>query len=221
VSKIARYDGLAEWYDEHLTDFITRGTAPLVELLGSGPGDCLEIGCGGGVHLPAIAAAGWSVVGLDISRDQLRVAQGRAGVPSRLVLADAARVPFASQAFHAVVTAFIHTDVDDWLAVVSEAARVLRPAGRLVYVGTHPCFVGPFSQYPGAESPVLHPGYRESEWRTEGPGIGDGLRSRVGVRHVPLAMLLNAFLEAGLRLERVEEPGPEDYPKLLAIVGRR
>jgi len=221
VTKIARYDGLAEWYDEHLTDFITRATAPLVELLGSGPGDCLEIGCGGGVYLPAIAAAGWSVVGLDISGDQLRVARRRAGVPPRLILADAGRLPFSARAFDAVVTAFIHTDVSDWVGVLMEAARVLRPGGRLVHVGTHPCFVGPFSRYSSGETPLLYPGYRETEWTNDGPGLGNGLRRLVGVRHVPLAELLNGFLEAGLRLERVDEPGPEDYPKLLAMVGRR
>ena len=53
-----------------------------------------------------------------------------------------------------------------------------------------------------------------------GPGLGDGLRRRVGVRHVPLATLLNALLRAGLRLDHVDEPGPEDYPRLLALSAR-
>jgi SAM-dependent methyltransferase len=182
MTTVARYDGLADWYDERLTDFVRRGTAPLIELLGDGPGRCLEMGCGGGVHPPAIAAAGWSVVGLDVSRDQPRVARRSVPAPPRLVLADAARLPFSGGAFDAVVAVFIHTDVDDWPAVLAEARRVLRPGGRLVYVGTHPCFVGPFSRCPGAEPPVLHLGYRRAERTAEGPGFGDGLRQRVGGR---------------------------------------
>jgi SAM-dependent methyltransferase len=218
---VARYDGFADWYAERLRDFAGSRTPLLVELLGRGPGRCLEVGCGGGFHLGAIAEAGWSVVGLDISRDQLRVARARATARGCLALADASLLPFPAESFDAVVTAFIHTDVDDWAAVVMEAARVLRPGGRMVYLGTHPCFVGPFSRYPGAEPPVLFEGYRRTERTTEGPGLGDGLWSRVGGRHVPLAALLNAFVGAGLRIERFEEPGPEDFPRVLALVARR
>ena len=75
---IARYDGLADWYDEHLGDFAARGTAVLAELLGGGRGSCLEVGWGGGGwQLAALVAAGWTVVGVDISVDQLRIAQTR------------------------------------------------------------------------------------------------------------------------------------------------
>lgn len=160
----ARYDGLAEWYDEHLADFAARGTAVLADVLGSGQGRCLEVGCGGGWQLSALAAAGWKVVGVDISSDQLRVAQRRLTERARLVLADAGRLPFPSGTFDTVVSAFTHTDLDDWGAAVAECVRVLRSGGRLAYVGTHPCFVGPFSHYPGDEAPVLYPGYRQNGW---------------------------------------------------------
>jgi hypothetical protein len=93
--------------------------------------------------------------------------------------------------------------------------------GRLAYVGTHPCFVGPFARNPRDQPPQLHPGYRSTAWTTEGPGIGDGIRSRVGVRHVPLAELLNAFLDAGLRLVRVVEADDEDFPTRMGILAER
>ena len=221
MSPRARYDGFAAWYDERLGPFARRGTAVLLELLGRGPGRCLELGCGGGVHLAAVAEAGWSVVGLDVSRDQLGIARSRTPRPARLLLANAAAAPFPDGAFDAVVAMFVHTDVDDWPGVAAEAGRVLRPGGRFVYVGTHPCFVGPFSRYPGTEPPVLHPGYRHTERTDDGPGLGDGLRRRVGVRHVPLAAFLNSLLDAGLRLDRVLEPGPEDYPRMIAVRASR
>jgi len=37
--------------------------------------------------------------------------------------------------------------------------------------------------------------------------------------HLP--QLLTAFLGAGLRIEHVSEPGPEEYPRLLAVAARR
>ncbi len=37
------------------------------------------------------------------------------------------------------------------------------------------------------------------------------------MNHLPLADFLNAILDAGLRLEHVEEPGDEDYPLLLGL----
>jgi SAM-dependent methyltransferase len=221
MTTVARYDGFADWYDDRLTSFTTRATRLLVQMVGGGTGRCLEIGCGGGIHLPDLAAAGWSVFGLDLSRDQLRVARRRLGQNGRLILANGATLPFSDHAFDAVAAAFIHTDVDDWPAVVVEAARVLRPGGRLVYVGTHPCFVGPFSRYPNDALPMLHEGYRRTDLVMEGPGIGDGVWRRVGGRHLPLAMLLTAFLQAGLALERIEEPGPEDFPRVLALAFRR
>lgn len=221
MAPTARYDGFAAWYDAHLAEFAGRGTPVMARLLGSGPGRCLELGCGGGIHLPSLASAGWAVVGVDVSRDQLRVARTRVSAPPRLVLADAATLPFAAHAFDAVTSAFTHTDVDDWNALVAEAARVLRSGGRFVYVGTHPCFVGPFSIYPGPDPPLLHAGYRHTERTTDAPGFGDGLRRRVGVRHVSLAALLNAFSAAGLVIEQLNEPGPEEYPRILAIAARR
>jgi SAM-dependent methyltransferase len=216
----ARYDGLADWYDERTSPFTTAATALIVDLLGPGPGRCLDLGCGGGVHLRALAAYGWTVVGTDVSADQLGVARRRApGIG--LVRADAARLPLADGAFDAVVLAFVHTDLDDLSAALAEAARVLAEGGRLVHVGTHPCFIGPFARHREGEPPHLLPGYRDTAWTRNGAGFGDGLRRRVGVRHVPLARLLNHFLAAGLRLERAEEPGAEDYPRVLALVARR
>jgi hypothetical protein len=54
-------------------------------------------------------------------------------------------------------------------------------------------------------------------------GFGDfyAARPRVGAYHLPLADLLGAFLDAGLRIEHLSEPGPEDYRRLLAVAARR
>jgi ubiquinone/menaquinone biosynthesis C-methylase UbiE len=76
-----RYDGLAEWYDDVVRglDLTATVTATLAELLGPGPGRCLDLGCGTGVVVPVLAGLGWRAVGVDDSADQLRVARRRAG----------------------------------------------------------------------------------------------------------------------------------------------
>jgi SAM-dependent methyltransferase len=220
----ARYDGHADWYDESIAAYSATATPLLLRLVGNGPGKCLDVGCGTGVHLAGLAGAGWSVAGVDASADQLRVARLRPGsLGTGLVQADAAGLPFADGALDLVVSEFTHTDVEDFAALAAETRRVLRPGGRFVYVGLHPCFTGPLAEQPRADGArVVHPGYRKAKWRSSGPGtVVGGLASRVGFRHLPLADLLMSMLDAGLVLVHVEEGGNLDPPDLLALVTRR
>jgi SAM-dependent methyltransferase len=221
VSGVARYDGLAEWYDENLRGFTLRWTDALRQLLGLGPGRCLDLGCGTGLHFPTLVELGWTTTGVDLSADQLRLAAARDDAVD-VVQADASALPFEDARFDAVASIFTHTDIDDYPGAVREGARVLVPGGRFVHLGLHPCFVGPFArQVPEDEVPVLFPGYRDTNWTDDAPGFGEGLRRRVGMRHLPLADLLQAFPDAGLVLERFEEPGDGVFPHVFAVVGRK
>lgn len=42
-----------------------------------------------------------------------------------------------------------------------------------------------------------------------------------GARHVPLAELLNAFLDAGLHLIQVSESTDEEYPMRIGVLAQR
>jgi ubiquinone/menaquinone biosynthesis C-methylase UbiE len=154
------------------------------------------------------------VVGLDRSADQLRIAQRR---PRHVLQGDAAALPFADGTFQTVAAMWISTDVDNFAAVVGEAARVLTLAGVLLFYGAHPCFNGPHVQWMDDGGVLSHPTYRESGWHQESPWWGYNIRRRFGMRHQPLADFFNAFISAGLAIERVEEFGDRPVPVILGI----
>ena len=220
----ARYDGIADWYDTEFqpSPLESETWQMLVDLLGDGAGSLVDVGCGTGSYAAGLARRGWTVTGVDLSEDMLRRAQAK---DVQTVRADATALPFEDASFDAAVSIFTHTDVDDFAGLVGEVVRVLRPGGPFVYIGVHPCFVGPHSVYDVERSvPELHPGwYRLTGRYTEAPGIwrGSGVRIRVGASHLPLGILLQTFLDAGLRLERVEEPAGREYAFGLGFRWRR
>src|SRR5919201_3507008 len=218
MAQDARYDAVADWYEAEFvqSELYAANREIVLRLLGAGSGRLLDVGCGGAAHAAAYEDAGWQVTGVDTSEEQLRYARER-GVD--VVQADAAALPFDDATFDGVVATWLHTDVDDFGAVVREVARVLRPRAPFVYVGAHPCFVGPHSRFIGAEGiPELHPGYFRTEYYADGPGISPtGLRAKVGATHLPLGLFIQAFLDAGLRVERFEEPERGDYPYMVAL----
>jgi SAM-dependent methyltransferase len=211
----ARYDGIADWYDGEFqpSPLESETWEMLVRLLGEGTGSLLDVGCGTGSYAAALTALGWDYTGVDTSEDMLRRAREKGAVA---IQADAAALPFDEASFTAAISIFTHTDLDDFAGVVREVVRVLRPGAPFVYIGIHPCFVGPHSVYDvDRAAPELHPGwYRLTGRYDEAPGIwrGSGVRIRVGASHLPLGLFLQTFLDAGLRLERIEEPEEREYP---------
>jgi SAM-dependent methyltransferase len=219
---VARYDGVAEWYRGFRPSLTPEELEALQRLLGRGEGRCLDVGCGTGLATAAVAELGWSAVGVDLSEDMLETARGR-GV--EVVQGSAVELPFEDKTFDAAVSIWTHGDIDDFLAAMKEIARVLLPERPVVYIGGHPCFVGPHSRFLGGQGvPELHPGYRQAgRYDDSAPGVAypDGLRAKVGAVHLPLAAFLAAFFDAGFSIERFEELGSRDYPHVVALRARR
>lgn len=132
----------AEWFgDTYLELYPHRDEAEAaraVELLaGNGvikPGArVLDLACGAGRHLLALADAGTRVSGLDLSMPLLRAARRR-GITAGLVRGDIRRLPLRTAAFDAVVNLFtsfgyFNTD-DEHATTLGEVARVLKRGGR-------------------------------------------------------------------------------------------
>jgi hypothetical protein len=69
---------------------------------------------------------------------------------------------------------------------------------------------------------IIHPTYRRTGWHPRSPWWpSGGLRDRLGMNQLPLPDLLNAFIDAGLGLDRVYEPREQPIPSILAIRSHR
>lgn len=99
--------------------------------------DVVELGCGTAYVSAWLARAGARPVGVDISGSQLgsaRRCQQEMGPVFPLVAADAEHLPLRSASFDLAVSEYgacLWCDPRKWLP---EAARVLRPGGRLVFL---------------------------------------------------------------------------------------
>lgn len=123
------FDRIADRYDE--TRGPTRSAAvPEIErwLI---PGLVLEVGVGTGLIAGALRERGRPVFGVDLSPAMLAIAAGRLG-PGRVAVGDARALPVATGSVSTVVAAHVLHVVGDIAGALLEAARVLRPGGRVV-----------------------------------------------------------------------------------------
>lgn len=156
------YDRLAKNYDRrwgYRQPTTTRQAAWLAQVCPLG--QVLDLGCGTGRMLPALARAGFRPVGLDVSPGMLAQARGQ-GDERPLVRAHMGRtLPFASDSFSTIIclhaTAIHLTAPGELESMAAETLRVLRPGGALVVELPHP------STYPPVERPA--------GWREFRPGL--------------------------------------------------
>lgn len=207
---IARYDGHAEWYDQTFPPSLNEEEESFLrECLRSSGAErgetCLDVACGTGRYARVLAEAGYRAVGFDLSADQLRFARPRLDAAVR---ADGRFLPVRGASVAVATGMFFHTDVEDFGAVVREVARCLRPGGRFIYLGVHPCFVGPFvARTTEREDLALRfvPGYGTAGWADRGSGDGSIIGGRVGFHHKTLARFIGAFAEASLNIRAIRE----------------
>ncbi|HEU4545511.1 MAG TPA: class I SAM-dependent methyltransferase [Microlunatus sp.] len=99
--------------------------------------DVIELGCGTAFVSAWLARLGARPVGVDLTPAQLDTAsrcQDRFGLKFPLIEADAAAVPLPDRSFDLVVSEYgacVWCDPQRW---IPEAARLLRPGGRLVFL---------------------------------------------------------------------------------------
>jgi len=109
------------WMKQHLLGLIDPQPGELV----------LDVGCGAGHDLAALAATGAGAVGVD--RSAVMATESRRRLPAALVaVGEGSDLPFRSTWFHAVRVERVLQHVADAEAVLRECRRVARAGGRIV-----------------------------------------------------------------------------------------
>lgn len=130
----ARYARIAPFYDLldwPLEPLYTRGR----RLIGAmSAGLTLELGAGTGKNFPYYAA-GARVIASDVSWAMLARARRRVGRPVlALFVGDATQLPLLDASVDTVVATFVCCVQDDPRRALSEIVRILRPAGRALFM---------------------------------------------------------------------------------------
>jgi SAM-dependent methyltransferase len=195
-------DGFTEGADPEYVEQILPLAAAELE----GFDRVLDIGCGDGQISRLLAAQGSSVVGVDPTWNQIRVAVERGGGAAYL-RSGAAQLPFADGAFDAAVACLVFEHIDDVDDAISEVARVVRPGGRFSFFLNHPLLQTPGSYW--IDDHTVEP--PEQYWRAEQAFV-EQVEHGVFIRfvHRPLSRYLNALADNGLVLEHMIEPVPPD-----------
>jgi SAM-dependent methyltransferase len=119
---------------EHVADLKSQS----LDALGLVPGaTVLDVGCGPGADVQALAAAkAYRVVGVDICLPMLGAARTGAATRAAFICANATSLPFSDGAFDAVRSERMLQHLPDPASAVTEMVRVTRPGGRLVLIDT-------------------------------------------------------------------------------------
>ena len=109
----------------------------IVEASGHGPAKTvLDVGCGPGIVVEALAKQGGKVVGIDVTPEMIQQGRQRCGqaglANAEFILGPAETLPFPSGSFDGVVSRLALHHVSDPAKVVGEMSRVLRSGGRMV-----------------------------------------------------------------------------------------
>ena len=187
--------------------------------------DVVELGCGTGYVSAWLARRGARPVGIDNSEAQLETArrlQAEFDVSFPLHHGNAERTPFADESFDLAVSEYgasIWCDPYRW---IPEAARILRPGGRLVFLvnATLLMLCTPDGQNEPAADRLVRDyfGMHRFEWTDEDPpsvefhlGYGDWIRLLRG----------SGFEVEDLIEVRPDEHAETDYPFVTAEWARR
>jgi SAM-dependent methyltransferase len=163
--------------------------------------DVIELGCGTAYFGAWLAKRGARVVGVDITPAQLETArrlQRETGLDMEFVEASAEDVPLEDQTFDLAVSEYgasIWCDPELWIA---EAARLLRPGGRLVFLCNSPLSILCSPDEGKVEERLMRP--HSDLGRIEWPGDDEGVEY-----YLPHGEMIRVLRKNGFEVEALHE----------------
>ena len=182
----------------------------LEEIVPPAAGLALEVGCGEGRVVRAMAARGHRVVGLDGSATLIQHARTQDD-QSSYIRGDATALPFADRMFAAIVaynSLQTMAQASDMVRAVAEASRVLTDGGHLCVCAAHPMTdAGRLTNERGDLS--IAGSYFEQR-RVEDTVTRDGVSLTCFGWTYTTEDYARAIEDAGLVIDRLREPEPVD-----------
>jgi SAM-dependent methyltransferase len=166
-------DALRSWRQDEITWGVFGVREDEVQAVGEVAGlDVVELGCGTAYVSAWLAKRGARPVGVDVTPAQLETAgrcMAETGIEFPLVEASAEDVPLPDESFDLAISehgASTWCDPHRW---IPEAARLLRPGGRLVFLHTTPFAIVHFPDVGDASKELQRPyfGLHRLQWTPE------------------------------------------------------
>lgn len=143
----------AAWYDKLLEEsaetYQSKVILPnIVRIIDPKPGEVVvELGCGQGFFSRVIAKSGAKVIGIDIGKELVHIAEERAAkerIPSKNISfytasADNAKM-VASRSADVILVILALQNMKNLAGVVGEIKRIMKQDGRVIMVLNHPAF---------------------------------------------------------------------------------
>jgi 2-polyprenyl-3-methyl-5-hydroxy-6-metoxy-1,4-benzoquinol methylase len=215
----------AAFWDERIgegNDFVNALIWPATErLLQLRPGErILDAACGNGLYARRLAEMGADVVAFDFAADMIARAREHSTVHAGRIaykVLDAtdeeALLALGEGQFDAAICQMALFDMAEISPLMRALARLLRPAGRLVFSVMHPCFNNPHTAHMAemhdrdgdlvTRFSVKVYGYITPS-RAYGAALAGQPKPQV-IFHRPLQVLLGTAFEAGFVLDGLEE----------------
>ena len=212
------WEPVAKWYGQHMkeedtfqSEVIFPGALRL--LAPKRGGKYLDIACGEGSFVRAVANAGGEVTGFDLSSSLIKQAEGKniRGASFRVANAkDFARY-FDAGAFDGASCNLALQNISELSAVLADAGKVLKPGGSFVMVINHPMFRIPRQTGWGFDEGrgLLYRRVDSYLSPNEIPIVanpGQGHKSAVTYSfHRPLETYIKELAKAGFAVDAIEE----------------